>query len=595
MTAAGVVLPATVFVLLAMTLLVSALCVRAVSTRVALSAAATGVFGLVLVRIAALDPLLAGGWFQFAVQSTIFSLGIAVLMLAAFISALVSLRARFRRRDSLALIPSVDLVERSEDTRTARLRRLLRGEHDKAVTANEMHRYLEMATANSQITIYLQNTRLQYLWIVNPRMNLGSGNVLGLTDEDLIPPDMQPLVIGHKMRAIKTGTKQTFELELPDGADSAWFRVDVVPIREDGEDVTGIVCAAIDITRAKRLDMMRTDLSRRLAETLQRFNLALRSEKISVFSQDLTMRYTWANADETLVGSLIGRTDEDVLLPSDLGPIAKLKRGAIESKRPQSGEIGVGEGGDRRWYDLHVEPNIRTDGQVTGITCASIDITDRKRNEEHMRLVMRELTHRTKNLLAVVIAIARQTSANATDTEAFVTALIGRLRALSAAQDLIVADDWAGVAVDDLVNVLLRQSVASGNARVKVDGPRLIISPEAAQNFGLAIHELITNAVNYGSLSSPTGLLSVSWTVRPDENGEEEISLHWSEEKGPAAKEPDRRGFGMMVIERSLARALKAKVTLDFAPDGLCAEIRMPTAGLLPQTRGDQEKLAQVN
>ncbi len=595
MMTTGFVLPATASLLLAMTLMVSAICVRATSTRVSLLSAMLGVVGLLLIRLGAIEHTFAEGALDAVLQSTAFAIGVESLMVVAFIGALVSLRARFRERDSMPLVPAVDLAERAEDTRTARLRRLLKGEHAKAVTANEMHHYLELATTNSQITVYLQNTKLQYLWIVNPHLNLRASDVIGRSDEELMPADMQPLIIGHKMRAITTGSKQTFELELPDGNDSAWYRIDVVPIRETGQEVTGIVCAAIDITRAKRLDMMRTDLSRRLAETLQRFNLALRSEKIAVFSQDLNLRYTWANADETQVGSLIGRTDEDVLRGKDLVSITALKRAAITTKRPQSGEIGVGQGAERRWYDLHVEPNIRTDGTVTGITCASIDITDRKNNEEQMRLVMRELTHRTKNLLAVVIAIARQTSSTATDIDQFVTSLIGRLRALSAAQDLIVADDWAGVAVDDLVNVLMRQSVANGTARVKVEGPRLIISPEAAQNFGLAIHELITNAIQYGSLSSPHGSLSVRWTLEKTPEGVEEIALTWNEEGGPEAGEPDRRGFGMMVIERSLTRALKAKVKLDFDAPGLTAEIRMPTVSLVPQLRADQERLAQVS
>ena len=479
------------------------------------------------------------------------------------------------------------------EAKQIRLRGLLKREHAKLETATEMHRYFELATKNSQITMSYQDAELTYRWIVNPRAALTPENVLGRTDDDYLPDSVRPLVIGHKRRALSTNTTQTFELELTAGGERIWYRVDVVPISEHGLEPTGIVCTAIDITRSKRLDMMRTDLSRRLAETLQRFNLALRSEKIMVFSQDLGLRYTWANSDETQVGSIIGRTDEEIIPEKDRPSIVGIKQKVIATKRPASAEIGVGEGDDRRWYDLHVEPNLKPDGSVSGITCASIDVTHRKRNEEQMHLVMRELTHRTKNLLTVVIAIARQTSAQATTVETFVPALIARLRALSAAQDLIVADDWAGVNIGDLVRALVGQYVPPQSSRVDLKGPSVILSPEAAQNLGLAIHELSANAVQYGAFANSKGTLSVAWDAVETERGSE-LSLVWTEAGGPEVSEPTTRGFGMMVIERNLSRALGAKVQLSFLEDGLCASILLPLRGVRPLQSPDRERLAKV-
>jgi PAS domain S-box-containing protein len=355
------------------------------------------------------------------------------------------------------------------------------------------------------------------------------------------------------------------------------------------------VCTAIDITRSKRLDMMRTDLSRRLAETLQRFNLALRSERIMVFSQDLSLRYTWANSSETQVGSLIGRTDDEVLPPGDRDAVVSLKRGVIETKEPTSAEVGVGEGAERRWYDMHIEPNLSADGEVTGITCASIDITHRKRNEEQMRLVMRELTHRTKNLLTVVIAVARQTANQHTTVDAYVPALIARLRALSAAQDLIVADDWAGVDITDLVRVLVGQYLPPQSGRLTLEGPPLILSPEASQNLGLAIHELAANAAQYGALSNTTGTLAVTWRVVHAADGDQ-LALSWRERGGPAVtNEPTTRGFGMTVIERNLARALDAQVDLAFMREGLTAHVALPLRGVLPFASPDRVRIAEAS
>ncbi|MEM7694332.1 MAG: PAS domain-containing protein [Pseudomonadota bacterium] len=514
-------------------------------------------------------------------------IAIALMALAALISVSLALRDGPSRVVTATLLPA-------EGHRTpAMLRRVLLREHSKQAGAAEMRRYLELATEAAQVTVFMQNADLEYVWIVNPRLGFDEASVIGRSDYDVLPEEAQPLVIGHKRRALETGSSQTFELSVPEKGETVWFRVNVVPVGDVSGQPEGVVCTAIDITRAKRLDMMRTDLSRRLAETLQRFNLALRSERIIVFSQDLEMRYTWANSEETQIGSIIGRTDTDVIPDADRPAVLALKEKAIETREPQSGQIGIGAEPQRRWFDLHVEPNIRPDGSVHGITCASIDITEQKRSEAQMRLVMRELTHRTKNLLAVVIAIARQTSAQAKDVDVFVPALIGRLRALSAAQDLIVADDWAGVSLRSLIQLLLAQHPARSAARVDVVGPEVILSPEAAQNLGLAIHELISNAVQFGALSNDDGALSVTWSVE-HRGGSETLSVVWQEAGGPHVGQPTKRGFGMTVIERNLTRALSAKVGLDFSPGGLCARLQVPLAGITPLSAAVEERLDRV-
>lgn len=475
-----------------------------------------------------------------------------------------------------------------------KLRKLLRREHAKLETVNQMHHYFELATRNSHITVFYQDKSLLYRWIVNPRISLTPDAVAHDTNDDFLPASVRSVVVGHKQRALTTNATQTFEVEVPSVEERRWYRVDVVPISEGRADPIGIVCTAIDITRSKRLDMMRTDLSRRLAETLQRFNLALRSERIMVFSQDLDLRYTWANADETQVGSIIGRTDEQVIPEADRAAIVELKRRVIESRQADAAEVGVGIGPERRWYDLNVEPNLRPDGSVAGITCASIDVTARKRNEEQMRLVLRELTHRTKNLLAVVIAITRQTANQSHSVDDFVPALVARLRALSAAQDLIVADDWAGVYISDLLRVLVGQYVPPQSARVTLEGPAVMLSPEASQNLGLAIHELAANAMRYGAFSTDRGTLTVRWTRFAEPGKGELLRIEWVERGGPPATHPSTRGFGMLVIERNLSRALGADVSMHFEPSGLTATITLPIEGVVPIPSPDRVELAKV-
>lgn len=517
----------------------------------------------------------------------------------ALVISLLLLRERLAGRGVIAelgALRSASVTQRRVSAaKQRRLSSLLEREHAKLETVNQLQHYFELATRNSQITVFYQDTDLRYRWIVNPRSVLSPRDVVGLTDDELLPESSRAVVIAHKRRAISTGQTQTFELEADAGSKRAWLRIDVVPLLEAGQtEASGIVCTAIDITRSKRLDLMRTDLSKRLAETLQRFNLALRSERIVVFSQDLELRYTWVNSDETQVGSVLGRTDSEILPEADQGPIMNLKKEVIAQKAPASAEVGVGQGAERRWYDLHIEPTLSPDGEVLGVTGASIDITHRKRNEEQMRLVMRELTHRTKNLLAVVIAIARQTSQQADSVDEFVPALVSRLRALSAAQDLIVADDWAGVNIADLMHALVSQHGGFPAGRVTLTGPTIRLSPEAAQNLGLAIHELASNAAQFGALSDANGVVDATWR-EAEIDGKHVLTLDWQESGGPVVETPSRNGFGMMVIRRNLTRALSADVDLTFATEGLQARITVPLDAVSPMVGADQRAMSTVH
>ncbi len=127
-----------------------------------------------------------------------------------------------------------------------------------------------------------------------------------------------------------------------------------------------------------------------------------------------------------------------------------------------------------------------------------------------------------------------------------------------------------------------------------ISGPSVILSPEASQNLGLAIHELAANAVQYGAFANAKGTLDVAWSVETVE-GAEVLSFKWAEIGGPAVSEPTRRGFGLTVIERNLARALRANVDLAFTPDGLVASMSLPLEGIVPFASPDRAMLAQAS
>jgi len=318
-----------------------------------------------------------------------------------------------------------------------------------------------------------------------------------------------------------------------------------------------------------------------------RYEKALRGSQVAVFTQDRDLRYT--SLSNPLFGrsivDILGRTDEE-LFQGDSGgdAIVALKREALSSGRPMHAEVRVNGGGgayDTRWHDLHVEPLRNEAGDMIGITCASIDVTERKENEAHLRLLLRELTHRSKNLLAVIQGMARQTARHAGSVEAFLTQFGARLQALAASHDLLVRESWYGASLSELIQSQLAAHMeGDGVGQVAIEGPAITLKPEAAQNLGLALHELAVNAAKFGALSVPAGRVSITWGQRETAAGPA-IEIVWREQQGPKVKARRKSGFGSLVIERNLARALEAEVNLAFDPEGLHCRIVLPARQIL--------------
>ena len=194
------------------------------------------------------------------------------------------------------------------------------------------------------------------------------------------------------------------------------------------------------------------------------------------------------------VDELIGCYDPDILPPDSSAAVVALKRGVLESGQSKDTEFRVEHGGHVHWYDTHIEALRDTDGDVVGLTCAAVDITSRKAGEAHLRDIMRELTHRSKNLLAVIQAMARQTARHTVTTEAFLEQFSARVQALAASHDLLVQESWHGASLSELVRSQLGHYLDREGSQVTVDGPALLLNPEAAQSLSLAIHELATNS-----------------------------------------------------------------------------------------------------
>jgi two-component sensor histidine kinase len=145
-----------------------------------------------------------------------------------------------------------------------------------------------------------------------------------------------------------------------------------------------------------------------------------------------------------------------------------------------------------------------------------------------------------------------------------------------------VRESWYGAALEELVHSQLAAYIDRDRNQITIDGPAAALKPEAAQNLGLALHELAANAARFGALSVPEGRVLIVWQRVPSDDGEA-VALDWREELGPKVRTRRKRGFGSMVIERNLALALEAKVDLDFDPDGLHCRIVIPASQIASQ------------
>ena len=222
-----------------------------------------------------------------------------------------------------------------------------------------------------------------------------------------------------------------------------------------------------------------------------------------------------------------------------------------------------------RWLAGRGKVLFGPEGKAVGMTGINLDVTERKQAEEHMRFVMRELSHRTKNLLAVVQAIAWQSANTARDIGEFQERLTSRIDALRRSHDLLVKRAWVGVELTDLVRSQLAPFLDDAEQRLSVRGCEVTVKPSGAEDLGLVLHELATNASKYGALSVPGGHVAVEWRITPAVDGTPTAYMVWREHGGPAVVAPAQTGFGSKVIKDMLATTKQARTTLEFPASGL--------------------------
>jgi PAS domain S-box-containing protein len=232
--------------------------------------------------------------------------------------------------------------------------------------------------------------------------------------------------------------------------------------------------------------------------------------------------------------------------------------------------------GEYLWHQTRAKPVATPDGPSEEWVGTMTDIHHLRGLQGRQQVLIAELQHRTRNLLAVVQAIANQTLRSSESLDAFKKQFNSRLAAVSRVQSLLAEVEDRTVDLHDLVAAELAAHTdsASGSDKIEIDGPSVALPANAAQAIGLALHELATNAVKYGALGHRAGRLQVSWEFM-HETPAPQVALRWIE-TGVSVETPKRKGYGSELIERALPYQLQARTHLDFSPQGLRCEIVVP-------------------
>lgn len=210
---------------------------------------------------------------------------------------------------------------------------------------------------------------------------------------------------------------------------------------------------------------------------------------------------------------------------------------------------------------------------------AGIDAAEQEVAKKLQRLILEELHHRVKNMLATVQAIASQSLRSADTLEQARSAIENRLAALSRVHDLLLKANWSEAMLDAVVKTAIEPFETKTAQQFSVHADFLKLSPNAVLPIAMVINELCTNAVKYGALSTPAGHVNIDASIDTDRNM---LLFKWTEKNGPIVREPSRRSFGSKLMEHAFVSQLKAKANLKFAPSGVCYELETHLDAIAP-------------
>jgi PAS domain S-box-containing protein len=397
----------------------------------------------------------------------------------------------------------------------------------------------------------------------------------GLSYDDVVHPEDRAR---HSAAIARLQRQETASLEISNkclakGGKVLWVHKRVSLLRDELGRPTHIIGLVSDVTAQRRAEETLRESERRLQFVAER-------AAVGYWYRDIkadTIEWT------ALCKKLFGIPDEapmsygrflEALHPEDRERAQQAIKAHFDGGEEYDVEYrALWPNGTIRWIQVKGSATFRN-GEPLHMAGIALDITERKRHEEQIRLLMQEVNHRSKNMLTIVQAIARQTAA--TGQGDFLPRFNDRICALALSQDLLVQTEWKGVDLFTLIRSQLAYFKHIIGDRILLKGPALLVSASAAQTLGMILHELATNAGKYGALSNEDGRILIGWDVSADEKGAECFIVSWREAGGPAIGAPSGSGFGTVVIRTMAEDSLHAKVEIAYPATGLTWRLQCP-------------------
>lgn len=356
-----------------------------------------------------------------------------------------------------------------------------------------------------------------------------------------------------------------------------WYMRRLLPYRTHDNRIAGVVISFIDITdRKEAADAINAArlFSETIIETVRHPIMVLDGE-LRVHSVNPAFSEAFGCPREESSGYLLHELDHGAW---DISELRRQLREVLKEDRTFDSFAIKHEFPDlgQRHMLLNARMLAGGDGRPDLILLAIEDVTKIVDAEARREVLIGELSHRVKNMLAMVQSISSQTLRRSSSLDEFKTAFEGRLHALGRAHDVLVHQDWASAELGQVVRLTFEPHGVGD--RITMDGPVLHLSPEAGVAMAMILHELATNAVKYGALSNPSGHVQVTWRLDSG-SGKRLVHLLWSESGGPPVVPPSHRGFGTSLIERSIIQQLGGTAKPEFRADGLHYEITFPDQG----------------
>ena len=382
----------------------------------------------------------------------------------------------------------------------------------------------------------------------------------------------------EKAQAAGAPFSSEFRVPLPEGG-FRWIGCEAAVEQGSSGETGRIRGICYDITSRKTTELA-------LADALRITAVACEAGHMGTWHRDiLTNRLTYSDELLALIGierdKWGGTPDalEAVMHPDDIANRRQMREMAERIGKSIDIDFRIRQpDGEVRWFASRGRMDHSPDGKPSESFGVMIDVTARKRAEEHTQALAAELDHRVKNVLARVLVVAERTREGSASLDEFVAALNGRIDAMAKTHSLLSLSHWTGASLDGLVRGELAAYAAHGN--ITVDGPAVVLKPDAAQSVTTVLHELATNAAKYGALSNRTGRVAVRWRNAEPGTPEPALTIEWEENGGPTVVPPERQGYGTSVIRTQIPSELKGKVDLDFVQSGVRCRIGLPQSQL---------------